>query len=270
MKIPGETGSWVRQIAPASCAITRNVSLGRFDQLVNRYTAEVVVAALSPYVGQLRRDAIERVLAARLSGVSLVVEDLFDPRNVAATMRTAEAFGVYRMHVIDPKLANGAKGEFRPARTVTKGCHRWMLTERWASAPACIAALRDAGVEVWAAALDGAQQLADIDATRPVALLFGSEHNGVSSEARAACTGAFAIPMHGFSQSLNIGAAAAVALHSIVQRRRSAIGAMTDLTPAQTQRMRANMLAWSSRQPEALVAHHVAAGNVRNSHGSKT
>lgn len=228
------------------------MSLTRFDDLVARYSADVVVAALAPYVGASRREAIERVLAARLGGIELMVEDIFDPRNAAAAMRTAEAFGIYRLHVADPNE------EFRPAKTVTKGCHRWLTVSRHVSTVAGIEALKGAGVAVWATALGTTNTLADIDVTRPVAVLFGNEHRGVSPAAQAACTGVFSVPMYGFSQSLNIAAAAAIVLHSLTARRRAALGSMTDLTPGEAQAMRASMLAWSARQPESLVAHYAA------------
>ncbi|MBK9069531.1 MAG: RNA methyltransferase [Myxococcales bacterium] len=229
------------------------MALSRFDALLAQHDADHVVGALAPFVGQARRQTIERVLAARLLGIEIVLEDLFDPRNAAAVMRTAEAFGVYRLHISDPNE------EFRPAKTVTKGCHRWLEMQRHRNTVACIEGLRAAGVAVWAAALEAPHTMDDIDVSGPVAVVFGNEHRGVSPDAQAACTGTFSIPMVGFSQSLNISAAAAIAIHALTGRRRAELGGLSDLTPSQTQRMRAQMLAWSVREPEALVAHYALA-----------
>jgi tRNA (guanosine-2'-O-)-methyltransferase len=85
---------------------------------------------------------------------------------------------------------------------------------------------------VWAGHLDDRGRLyTDLSADRPIALLFGNEHEGPSAQTLAACTGTFRIPMAGFTQSFNVSVAAGIALAHVTAARRRALGAAGDLPP---------------------------------------
>src|SRR5207237_5624790 len=107
-------------------------------------------------------------------------------------------------------------------RRVTQDAQKWLDLDRHPSGAACAAALRETGFDVWAGHLDQTARLyTDLPADRPVALLFGNEHEGPHAETLARCTGTFRIPMAGFTQSFNVSVAAGIALAWLTRARRA-------------------------------------------------
>ena len=176
-----------------------------------------------------RQARIESVVDARLASVTVVLDRLLDPHNTAAILRTAEALGVARVHLV----AHGSEDAVAHRR-VTQDAHKWLEIDRRPSGAAAAATLRAQGFEVWAGDAGAkAILLSELRADRPIALLFGNEHEGPSKETLAACTGAFRIPMAGFTQSFNVSVAAGIALAQIVSARRRHLGAAGDLPAAE-------------------------------------
>ncbi|MBI5015252.1 MAG: RNA methyltransferase [Deltaproteobacteria bacterium] len=173
---------------------------------------ELALSTLRPE----RREKLLRVLAQRLGAVRLVVENLHDPHNASAVLRSCEAFGVQHVHAVEAAEA------FTHSRRITLGAHKWLTLRRHETFAECAAELRDQGFRIYAALLDpGAVSLHEIPIDRPVALVLGNEKAGVSPEARILCDGAYTIPMAGFSQSLNISVAAAISLYDLTRRVRT-------------------------------------------------
>src|SRR4051812_30688049 len=137
---------------------------------------------------------IDQVLAQRLASVVTVVEDTYDPHNAAATIRTTEAIGLAELHVIEPEE------RFSAAGGVTRGAHRWIDLWRWRSATTAITGLRERGFQVFATLPGAPHSIDDVDVTRPIAVAFGNEHDGLTREAIDACDGALGVPMFGFTE----------------------------------------------------------------------
>jgi tRNA (guanosine-2'-O-)-methyltransferase len=172
-----------------------------------------------------RKARIESVVASRLRSVTVVLDRLLDAHNTAAILRTAEGLGLCAAHVVHHESDDGVAH-----RRVTQDAHKWLEIVRHPSGAEAARALRARGIEVWAGHLDPQAVLyGELPADRPVALLFGNEHEGPSGETLAACTGTFRIPMAGFTQSFNVSVAAGIALASQAQRRRAALGRAGDL-----------------------------------------
>ena len=211
-------------------------------------TADRVVQTLAPYVTAERKRRIEAVLATRTADVTVVLEDIYDPHNAAAVLRTAEGFGLTSVHVI------ARSTRFRVSRKVSQGAHKWLHLMHYADVAAAYAALRAAGYRVYAADVrPGASALPTISADRPVALVFGNEHGGLSAVARNASDGQFTVPMHGFVESLNISVACAVSLYDVLERRRQA-GMLRPLDLSTRAHLRAAWYAASVRAAAALLA----------------
>ncbi len=150
---------------------------------------------------------------------------LLDPHNTAAVLRTAEGLGLARAHVV-PHDASDAIAH----RRVTQDAHKWLDIDSHPSGAQAAQELRARGYEVWAGHLaPGARLYTEVPADRPLALLFGNEHEGPSPETLRACTGAFRIPMAGFTQSFNVSVAAAIALAQVTGARRRHLGQAGDL-----------------------------------------
>jgi tRNA (guanosine-2'-O-)-methyltransferase len=175
-----------------------------------------------------RQARIQSVVEARLQSVTVVLDSLVDPHNTAAILRTAEGLGLCRAAIVPHR-----EGDALAHRRVTQDAHKWLEIDARKSGAEAAAKLRAEGYEVWAGHLDPQARLhTDLPADRPVALLFGNEHEGPSAETLRACNGAFRIPMAGFTQSFNVSVAAGIALSALAAARRRHLGAPGDLSPA--------------------------------------
>jgi tRNA (guanosine-2'-O-)-methyltransferase len=178
------------------------------------------------------------VIAARLGSVTLVLDRLLDPHNVAAVVRTAEGLGLSTVHLVPH-----AEGDEISHRRVTQDADKWIDVVRHESGAAAARALAAQGFAVWAGHLDAAAvPLEALPAEWPLALLFGNEHEGPSAGTLAACAGTFRIPMAGFTQSFNVSVAAALALHQATRARRAYLGRAGDLPAEARDRLRSRFL----------------------------
>lgn len=171
-----------------------------------------------------RRFYLERAIANRTRSLVTVLHGIHDPHNQAAVLRTSEALGLQEVVVI-PEAGEA----WRPSGRVTQNAFRWLDVVCRPDFASAAAALRGRGLRLLAASFEG-RPLAEVDFTPPTALVFGNESRGLPAAVLAACDGAFSIPMHGLSQSLNISVAAGVALHWAAAARRQALGDGGDLS----------------------------------------
>jgi tRNA (guanosine-2'-O-)-methyltransferase len=214
---------------------------------------ELVCAALAPLLVDGRRERIDAVVEARLAGLTLVIENLHDPHNGAAVLRSAEAFGLGEVHVVE-----GAE-PFRFSSEVTQGCEKWIDVRRHASFAAAELGLRAAGFALYAAVPGADRTIADLDLSRPAALLIGNERAGLTPEALAAADQRFAVPLVGMTRSLNLSVAAALVLAPAAERRRQSLGRAGDLDEAARLALRARFYAASVRGAADVVARHAGA-----------
>jgi tRNA (guanosine-2'-O-)-methyltransferase len=174
---------------------------------------------------EVRRQRLRDVAERRMRGVAVVLDSLYDAGNQAAAFRSVEAFGFMDCHVVNPAAAK--KGN---PRAVSRGAEKWLDLHIWQHADDAIAALRRERRVIWIADVRNAVPIHQVDFSRPVALVFGAEHSGISPAFREAADGAFTVPTVGFVESLNISAAATATLAIARAQRERAIGARTDLT----------------------------------------
>lgn len=184
-----------------------------------------------------RQRRIARVLAHRQPDLTIVLENVLDPHNVSAVLRTCDAVGVLRVHTvysIEPPPAEAF------ARTTSASAAKWIEVERYESIAGCYQHLRRQGLTIVATSIEPESvDLYRSDLSGPVAIVFGNELRGISPEAAELADALLAIPMMGMVQSLNISVACAVVLYEAF-RQRQAIGlydqprldaeAMADLT----------------------------------------
>lgn len=162
-----------------------------------------------------RRGKIERVLGARRPDLTVVMENIHDPHNVSAMLRSADAVGVMEVQLVYTSEAFPKLGKKSSA-----SASKWVQKRQFRSIAECYARLRDEGFLICATHLGKrAVALYDIDLTRKVALVFGNEHKGVSSEAAKLSDLNFRIPMAGMIESLNVSVACAVTLYEALRQR---------------------------------------------------
>lgn len=221
-------------------------------ELVRQHGIETVVAALRPLISDERAARIEAVLDDRLRSVTVVLEDLYDPHNGAAAIRSVEAFGLTALHAVE-----GA-GPFRFSGGITIGAEAWIDVHRHPDVERCARVLRDRGIRMFATLPDAGDDLETVPVDRPLAIWFGNERDGLTPAAVAACDGAVRIPMYGFTQSFNLSVSVALSLQRLAARRRQHLGTTGDLDDQERALLRAQWYAHSVRAADLIIARYRA------------
>jgi tRNA (guanosine-2'-O-)-methyltransferase len=177
-----------------------------------------------------------------------MIENLHDPHNGAAVLRSAEAFGIQRVDVVE------STEPFRFSSVVTQGCEKWLDVVRHPTLGHGVAAMRAGGFALYAAVPDAAATVDDLDFARPAAVMIGNEHAGLTAEAIAAADVVFGIPMAGMTRSLNLSVAAALIAERAAQARRRAIARPGDLDDDAVLALRARFYAASVRGADLILA----------------
>jgi len=217
---------------------------------------KLVIDALAPHLGDERRDKIDRVASSRLGGLVVVLENLYDPHNGAAALRSCEAIGLREVRIV------GASFSF--SERVTQGCDKWLDLVRDETIERCAADLKARGFRLYAAVPGAATSLEELDAVTPAAFLIGNERDGLTAAARAACDVEFAIPMRGFSQSVNLSVATALCVYTHAERRRRALGRAGDLDGDALDAVRADYYRRDLRGADAIIARALANRSSRS------
>ena len=166
-----------------------------------------------------RGERIKAVLARRQPDLTVVIENIHDPHNVSAILRSCDAVGVMQV-----ELLYTIEKFPRIGRKSSSSANKWLDRRKHTSVAECFATLRAEDFAIYATHLGAASRpLYDLDLTGKVALVFGNEHRGVSEEAARLADEKFQIPMAGMIQSLNVSVACAVSLYEAL-RQRSAKG----------------------------------------------
>ena len=166
-----------------------------------------------------RHDRLLAVLNKRQNDLTVVLENVFDPHNISAVMRTCDAVGILEVYVLNTKIPRHKKWGAKSSSSAAK----WLTVHQFTDANACFEALRSKYSKILTTHLSpGASQLYDLDLTEKVALIFGNEHSGVSDEIRDMADGNFIIPQVGIIRSLNISVACAVTLYEAYRQKEEA------------------------------------------------
>jgi tRNA (guanosine-2'-O-)-methyltransferase len=212
---------------------------------------------LAPHVTDARREAIESVLDQRTENLCVVLEGLVDYGNVSAVMRSAEAFGVQRVHTID------TAAKYKRSKRTTQGADKWLDRHRWDATTECLSALADDGYRVILADVaEGATPLSETDLTGRCAIVFGNELEGLTEVARSMADEVVSVPMLGFTESFNISVAASLFLYEAVDQRQRHHGANGDLPSAVRDRIRAVWYAKSVPNSRSVVEHKLLASET--------
>ena len=167
-----------------------------------------------------RKSLFKKVLENRTRHFAVVLEDIFQPHNASAVVRTADIFGVQDVHAIENKYTN------KVSRHVAKGSQKWITSKRYKSdgdnTKICLDNLRKEGYQIIATTPhDDSCLLQDFDITKKSAFVFGVEAEGVSDFVKEQADGFLKIPMVGFTESLNISVAAAIVLQDVTTKLRN-------------------------------------------------
>ncbi len=166
-----------------------------------------------------RTERLLSVMSKRQPDLAVVLENVFDPHNISAVMRTCDAVGIQDIFVLNTKIPRHKKWGARSSSSAAK----WLSVHQYDQADVCFRDLRSRYSRIFTTHLSAdAVSLYDIDFTESVALFFGNEHAGVSEEIRLMADGNFIIPQMGIIQSLNISVACAVSIYEALRQKTNA------------------------------------------------
>ncbi|MEM6318535.1 MAG: RNA methyltransferase [Bacteroidota bacterium] len=184
----------------------------------------------------------------RQSNLTVILENVHDPHNLGAVLRSCDSVGIKEIFVIytDPQLMD--RDHIKLNKRTSSGARRWVDVHLYMDVEACFAHVRRHYEEIYATHLDEtAVSLYELDLTKSVALLFGNEKDGLSQTCLAHADGNFIIPQMGMVQSLNISVACAVSIYEALRQRQNA-GMYTDNLPTTSAEQAALYESFKERQ----------------------
>ncbi|KKQ65651.1 MAG: tRNA methyltransferase [Candidatus Daviesbacteria bacterium GW2011_GWA2_38_24] len=162
-----------------------------------------------------RQERIRKAMSLRRKDLVLVLENLSEDQNIAAILRSAEAFGVGKVYIVHPE---GKKPAI--ARQSATGAHKWVNIEFYNSIIGCLKNLKKDGFYIIGALVDpDANILWDEDFSGKVAIVVGSESQGMSEEAQRLVAKNIYLPMLGLTESLNVSVAAGIFLYEAIRQK---------------------------------------------------
>lgn len=152
-----------------------------------------------------RRELLKRVVDQRIRHFTLVLEDLKDPHNISAVIRTSEVFGFQDVHVISEV------NPYRVGRSVLKGSYKWLDIFSYSKRARCLSGLKEKGYRIAVASTsETSVPFDEIDLSHPTAFYLGSETMGNHPDTLAAADVRFRIPQYGLTESMNVSVCAGV------------------------------------------------------------
>lgn len=162
-----------------------------------------------------RKERFLNVLQNRTKHFTVAIEDVFQMHNTSAVMRSCEVFGIQELQVIEERFGKKIDKE------IAMGAQKWVDINSFDSVASCVANLKSRGYQIIATTPHEEDcLLEDFDISKPSALFFGTERDGLSEEVLRQADGFLKIPMVGFTESLNISVSAAIILQNLSNRLR--------------------------------------------------
>lgn len=201
---------------------------------------------LSPRLSDRRRDRMMQSARDRTRYLRLALQDVHDPHNIGACLRSAEAMGLLcadQVHLYQ---------KFARASSVGRGADQWLELRYFRDIPHYASALKAKGYALAAAYPGGTSlNLEALPIDRPLALIFGNEHEGLHSSWLEHLDYQFTIPMYGLVESFNISVSVALSLYSLVQRMRKLVNPQDYFLPDAEQHLLLNQWVYRhAKQPD--------------------
>ena len=171
-------------------------------------------------VTERRLARIKKAVDNKQQGI-VVLQDIHDPHNAQAVIRSCECFGIQKIYLIFEKEKRFNPAEF--GKLASSSANKWLEYECFESSEECFSRLKKEGFHITATALtDKSVAIYDFDfvTNKKIALCFGNEKDGLNDYAVANADSVLNIPMHGMIQSLNLSVTAALCLFEMTRQRK--------------------------------------------------
>ena len=186
-----------------------------------------------------RSEKLLQVLHKRQSGLAVVMDNIEDPRNISAVMRSCDAVGIQDIYILNTKTKREKKWSYKSSTSATK----WLTIHQFDTVSECTSQLKHYYSNILTTHLSSnAVSLYELDLTKSTALIFGNERFGISDEIMNIATGNFIIPQVGIIQSLNISVACAVTIYEAFRQRN--VKGMYDASSLSEERISALKQEW--------------------------
>ena len=163
-----------------------------------------------------RYNRLSSVINHRQPDLTVVLENVFDPHNVSAVLRTCDAVGIQDVYVLNNRIPPHKKWGYKSSSTADK----WLTIRQFTDPETCFSEIRKNYQKVFTSHLgESSGDVYKMDFTQSIALVFGNETYGVSEEIRKYSDGDFIIPQVGIIKSLNISVACAVTLYEAFRQK---------------------------------------------------
>jgi tRNA (guanosine-2'-O-)-methyltransferase len=211
-------------------------------------TKQALLSYLEGFITEHKRSRFDQVIKTRTRHITIVLEDIYQSQNASAVLRSCDCYGIQDVHIIENKNVYSINPD------VALGSSKWLNLVKYnkdeKNTLACFNSLREAGYRIVATTPNKEDKMLDeLDLSTKIALVFGTELEGLSETAIEHADEFVKIPMYGFTESFNISVSAAIILHHLTEKmRRSGLG--SELTEEEMLDIR---LMWARnviRQPE--------------------
>ncbi|MEO7961666.1 MAG: RNA methyltransferase [Ginsengibacter sp.] len=166
-----------------------------------------------------RYKRLSEVLNHRQPDITVVLENVFDPHNVSAVMRTCDAVGIQDVYILNDRVPPAKKWGYRSSSTASE----WLTIHQYTDAELCFTHIKSRYHKIFTTHLgDDSREVFELELTGSVALVFGNETLGVSEHLLKYSDGNFIIPQVGIIKSLNISVACAVTLYEAFRQKKVA------------------------------------------------
>jgi tRNA (guanosine-2'-O-)-methyltransferase len=174
---------------------------------------KALIEQLWQFVSENKRHIMSNVIQHRTRHVTVVLEDIFQPHNASAILRSCDIFGVQDVHVTE------AKYTFKAISSISMGATKWVDVYQHATTADAIAQLKAQGYLIVATTPHtNSCELPQLPIDKKMALVFGSEQTGLSQEAMQQADMFVKIPMYGFVESFNVSVSVALCLYDVITR----------------------------------------------------
>ncbi|MBN2612558.1 MAG: RNA methyltransferase [Bacteroidales bacterium] len=228
---------------------------------------EKLLKSLEPFITQKRSDLIDSVLANRTRYIVVALEDIYQPHNASAVLRTCDCFGIQDVHIIENRNL------YRVNPDVALGADKWLTLYKYRNHEnntlEAINRLKYQGYRIVATSLTKeSRSIEDFDIHKSkFALFFGTELNGLSETVNQNADEFIKIPMAGFTQSFNISVSAAIILYHFSRQMRDS-GILWQLSKEEQTELKIKWIKQGLRNPEKTEEYLTARNNGDCAHGN--
>ena len=214
---------------------------------------ESCIETLYEFITDERKERFEEVLEKRTKHITLILEDLYQSRNISAVMRSADGFGLQELHIIEDNH------KWTGTKSVSKGASSWLTLHKYKGEDPvtdCIENLKARGFRIVATSPHKCGYTPDsLPIDKSLAIVMGTELTGISDKLMSQVDDYVEIPMYGFSESFNVSVAASIVLNRVRTRIEEA-GVNNGLSEEEKQKLRMIWAYKTVKDAKAILKHY--------------